>query len=58
MKRGDICIADLGERIGSEQSGIRPVLILQNNVGNHYSPTTIVAALSSAVKKPMPTQGG
>ena len=53
--RGDIYYADLGPTIGSEQDGIRPVLILQNNVGNHYSPTVIVAAITSSHKKPLPT---
>lgn len=53
--RGDIYYADLGPTIGCEQDGIRPVLILQNNVGNHYSPTVIVAAITSSHKKPLPT---
>ena len=47
MKRGDIYYADLNPVIGCEQGGIRPVLILQNNLGNRHSPTTIVAAITS-----------
>lgn len=47
IKRGDIFYADLGEVFGSEQAGVRPVLIVQNNVGNKYSPTVIVAPLTS-----------
>ena len=46
--RGDMYYADLGRGIGSEQEGYRPVLILQNNTGNKYSPTVIVAAISSS----------
>ena len=45
--RGDIFYADLGEGVGSEQSGYRPVVIIQNNTGNRYSPTVIVAAITS-----------
>lgn len=45
--RGDVFYADLGEGIGSEQSGYRPVVIIQNNIGNKYSPTVIVAAITS-----------
>ena len=56
IKRGEIYYADLTPAVGSEQSGIRPVLILQNNTGNVYSPTTIVAAITSRkTKKPLPT---
>ena len=51
VKRGDIYYAFLGSVVGSEQKGRRPVLILQNDVGNHYSPTTIVAVLTSKKKK-------
>lgn len=47
MKRGDIFYADLSPVIGCEQGGVRPVIILQNNVGNHFSPTTIVAAITA-----------
>ena len=46
-RRGDIYLVDLGTNIGSEQSGCRPVLLLQNDVGNHFGPTLIVAPLSS-----------
>ena len=49
MERGDIYFADLGNCIGSEQSGTRPVLIIQNNIGNKYSPTVIVACITSKV---------
>ncbi|SFP94756.1 mRNA interferase MazF [Lachnospiraceae bacterium XBB1006] len=51
VKRGDIFYADLRPVVGSEQGGIRPVLILQNNVGNRHSPTVICAAVTSKVKK-------
>lgn len=54
-KRGEIFYADLKPVIGSEQGGVRPVLIIQNNVGNRYSPTTIVAAITSKPKTKMPT---
>ena len=47
IKRGDIYYADLSPVVGSEQGGIRPVLIIQNDVGNHYSPTVIAAAITS-----------
>lgn len=54
--RGEIYYADLGTTTGSEQGGIRPVLILQNDVGNKYSPTTIIATITSKTKKGnMPT---
>ena len=49
--RGDIYYVDFGFRHGCEQSGMRPVLIIQNDVGNHYSKTVIVAPLSSRIKK-------
>ena len=57
IKRGEIYIADLDPVIGSEQGGERPVLIIQNNVGNTYSPTVIVLAITSRYqkKKNMPT---
>lgn len=51
IKRGDIFFADMGDGIGSEQKGVRPVLVLQNDVGNKYSPTTIVALITSISKK-------
>ena len=47
VKRGDIYYADLSPVVGSEQGGVRPVLIVQNNVGNKYSPTVIAAAITS-----------
>lgn len=49
--RGDIYIANLGMAIGSEQGGIRPVIIIQNNIGNHFSPTTIVAPVTTKLNK-------
>lgn len=56
MKRGDIYYADLRPVKGSEQGGVRPVVVIQNNIGNHYSPTVIVAALTSRERKnKMPT---
>ncbi len=51
IKRGDIFYADLSPVIGSEQGGIRPVLIVQNDIGNKYSPTIIVAAITSKINK-------
>lgn len=50
MKRDEIYYADLGENIGSEQNGIRPVLIIQNDKGNECSPTTIIAVLTTKNK--------
>ena len=47
VKRGEIYYADLSPVVGSEQGGVRPVLIVQNNVGNRYSPTVIAAAITS-----------
>ncbi len=47
VKRGEIYYADLGPVVGSEQGGVRPVLIVQNDVGNKYSPTVIAAAITS-----------
>lgn len=47
IRRGDIFYADLSPVVGSEQGGVRPVLIVQNNVGNRYSPTVIAAAITS-----------
>lgn len=55
IQRGEIYFADLDHGLGSEQDGKRPVLILQNDVGNLYSPTTIVAPLTSKMKKKIPT---
>lgn len=54
-RRGEIYEADLGIGDGSEQAGIRPVLIIQNNIGNHYSPTVICVPLTSKSKKDIPT---
>ena len=51
VKRGDIYFADLSPVVGSEQGGIRPVLIIQNDVGNRYSPTVIAAAITSRQDK-------
>ena len=51
MRRGDIYYADLNPVVGSEQGGLRPVVIIQNNIGNRCSPTTIVAAMSSNNKQ-------
>ena len=51
IKRGDIYYADLSPVIGSEQGGLRPVLIVQNDVGNRYSPTVIAAAITSKMSK-------
>ena len=56
VKRGDVFYADLSPVVGSEQGGVRPVLIVQNNVGNRYSPTVIAAAITSRREKnPLPT---
>lgn len=55
ISRGDIFYADLSPVVGCEQGGIRPVLILQNDIGNRYSPTTIVCAITGKQKKPLPT---
>ena len=51
VKRGDIYYADLSPVIGSEQGGLRPVLIIQNDIGNRYSPTVIAAAITSRMGK-------
>ena len=51
IKRGDIIYADLSPVIGSEQGGVRPVIVIQNDVGNKYSPTIIVAAITSQLNK-------
>ena len=51
MKRGDIYYADLRPVVGSEQGGVRPVLIIQNDVGNKHSPTVICAAITSKMNK-------
>ena len=54
VKRGDIYYADLSPVVGSEQGGMRPVLIVQNNVGNKYSPTVIAAAITVGLNR-LPT---
>lgn len=51
IKRGDIYFADLSPVVGSEQGGTRPVLVIQNDVGNKYSPTVIVSAITSQLTK-------
>ncbi len=51
IRRGDIFYADLSPVVGSEQGGMRPVLIVQNNIGNKYSPTVIAAAITSQTSK-------
>lgn len=51
IRRGDIFYANLSPVIGSEQGGVRPVLVVQNDVGNKYSPTIIVAAITSKINK-------
>lgn len=51
IKRGDIFYADLSPVVGSEQGGIRPVMIIQNDVGNRHSPTVICAAITSKMNK-------
>ena len=56
IKRGDMFYADLSPVIGSEQGGVRPVLIIQNDIGNKYSPTVIAAAITSqTTKNKLPT---
>lgn len=51
VKRGDIYYADLSPVVGSEQGGIRPILIIQNDIGNRHSPTVICAAITSRMNK-------
>lgn len=55
IKRGDIYYADLSPVVGSEQSGIRPILIIQNDIGNKFSPTIIGVPITSKVKSNLPT---
>ena len=55
IKRGQIYLADLNPVMGSEQGGVRPVVVIQNNVGNRFSPTIIVAAITCRIKKSIPT---
>ena len=51
VRRGDVFYADLSPVIGSEQGGVRPVLVVQNDIGNKYSPTIIIAAITSQINK-------
>ena len=51
VKRGDVYFADLSPVVGSEQGGVRPVLVIQNNIGNRFSPTAIVAAITAQIQK-------
>ncbi len=51
VKRGYIFFADLSPVVGSEQGGVRPVLVIQNDIGNRYSPTVIIAAITSQIDK-------
>lgn len=55
IKRGDIYYADLSPVVGSEQSGVRPILIIQNDIGNKFSPTIIGVPITSKLKVNMPT---
>jgi len=56
VKKGDLFFADLNPVVGSEQGGVRPIVIIQNDKGNKYSPTTVVATITSRqTKKPLPT---
>jgi mRNA interferase MazF len=55
IKRGEIYLADLNPVMGSEQGGVRPVVVIQNDIGNRFSPTIIVAAITGRYKKDMPT---
>ena len=56
IRRGDLFYADLNPVVGSEQGGIRPVLLIQNDVGNHFSPTVVAAAITSRkAKNSLPT---
>lgn len=55
IKRGDVLIVDFSDGVGSEQSGKRPAVVIQNDIGNKFSPTTIVALLSTKTNKKMPT---
>ena len=51
VKKGDLFFADLSPVVGSEQGGVRPVLVIQNDIGNKYSPTIIIAAITSQINK-------
>ena len=51
VKRGDVFFADLSPVVGSEQGGTRPVLVIQNDIGNRFSPTVIIAAITAQIQK-------
>ena len=51
VKRGDVFFADLSPVVGSEQGGFRPVLVIQNDIGNRFSPTVVVAAITAQIQK-------
>lgn len=51
VRRGDVFYAELNPVVGSEQGGTRPVLVVQNDIGNQYSPTTVIAAITSQIQK-------
>lgn len=51
MQRGEVYFADLSPVVGSEQGGVRPVLVIQNDIGNRFSPTVIVAAITAQIQK-------
>lgn len=51
VKRGDVYFADLSPVVGSEQGGMRPVLVIQNDIGNRFSPTVIIAAITAQIQK-------
>jgi mRNA interferase MazF len=51
VKRGDVFFADLSPVVGSEQGGVRPVLVIQNDIGNRFSPTIVVAAITAQIQK-------
>lgn len=55
IQKGDILVVMLNPAVGSEQSGTRPVVVIQNNIGNKYSPTTIIATITSQDKADLPT---
>ena len=55
IRRGDLFYADLNPVVGSEQGGIRPVLVIQNDVGNHFCPTVVAAAITSRKANSLPT---
>lgn len=55
VHRGDVCLVNLTSTVGSVQGGFRPVVVVQNETGNHYSPTVLVVPLTSQHKKSLPT---